>query len=252
MTVSSMQQASATVSGGLVKETPNGTSTATSRLGTLTTTAGKFDLTDNDLIVTNSSYTNIRSQIVAARTGGTWSGNGLTSSAAAARVPKNTTLGTLTGAELISLGQTTFDGFTVAPTDVLVKYTYYGDTDFSGIVDFDDYSRTDNGFNNHASTWFRGDFDYNGQVDFDDYSLIDLAFNTQSGTLRRAMSYLEGGDRSDSGMDAPALHMVMDHFDQFGQGYANSFLNAVPEPSSALALSGLVALAASKRRRRVR
>ena len=29
---------------------------------------------------------------------------------------------------------------------VLVKYTYYGDSDFNGIVDFNDYPRTDGGF----------------------------------------------------------------------------------------------------------
>ena len=62
---------------------------------------------------------------------------------------------------------------------MLVKYTYYGDTDFNGVVDFDDYSRTDAGFNQHKTGWLNGDFDGNGVVDFDDYSLIDLAFNTQ-------------------------------------------------------------------------
>jgi len=131
-----------------------------------------------------------------------------------------------------------------------VKYTYYGDTDVNGIVDFDDYSHTDNGFNNNRTGWFNGDFDYNGIVDFDDYSLIDQAFNTQSGTLRRAMAYLDGSDRSDTGMNAPALQFVMDHFNQFGQSYASSFLNAVPEPTSALLFSGLAILAAGKRRRR--
>jgi len=68
---------------------------------------------------------------------------------------------------------------------VLVKYTYYGDTDFNGAVDFDDYSRTDGGFNNHRTGWLNGDFDGNGGVDFDDYSLIDQAFNTQTSPLRR-------------------------------------------------------------------
>ena len=66
---------------------------------------------------------------------------------------------------------------------MLVKYTYYGDTDFNGIVNFDDYSRTDAGFNSGASDWFHGDFDGNGLVNFDDYSLIDLAFNTQGSAL---------------------------------------------------------------------
>jgi hypothetical protein len=85
-----------------------------------------------------------------------------------------------------------FSGQVIDTTAVLVKYTYYGDTDFSGTVDFDDYSRTDSGFNLHKTGWFNGDFDANGVVDFDDYSLIDLAFNTQSGTLRGSAARLPG------------------------------------------------------------
>ena len=50
-------------------------------------------------------------------------------------------------------------------------------------VNFDDYSRIDNGFNTGRSGWLNGDFDGNGAVNFDDYSLIDLAFNTQTGPL---------------------------------------------------------------------
>ncbi|MBC8109179.1 MAG: PEP-CTERM sorting domain-containing protein, partial [Anaerolineae bacterium] len=57
-------------------------------------------------------------------------------------------------------------------------------------------------------------------------------------------------DRSDVGMDAPSLQLVMNHLGQFGEQYAAGFLNAVPEPTSALAISGLAALAASGRRRR--
>ena len=77
----------------------------------------------------------------------------------------------------------TFNGQAIDDTAVLVKYTYYGDTDFNGRVNFDDYVRTDNGFNNRRSGWSNGDFDGNGSVNFDDYVLIDLAFNTQSATL---------------------------------------------------------------------
>jgi hypothetical protein len=54
-----------------------------------------------------------------------------------------------------------------------------GDSDLSGLIDFDDYSHIDNGFNNHLTGWSNGDFDGNGVIDFDDYSLIDLNFNTQ-------------------------------------------------------------------------
>jgi len=117
------------------------------------------------------------------------------------------------------------------------------------VVNFDDYSRTDAGFNSSGSDWFHGDFDYNGVVNFDDYSLIDAAFNTQSGSLRRALAYLGGDDRSDKGMNTPALQLVMDHFDQFGVPYAQGFLNAVPEPTSALALSGIAVATMARRRR---
>src|SRR5687767_2717473 len=70
-------------------------------------------------------------------------------------------------------------GETIDTSAVLVKYTYYGDTNFNGVVNFDDYSRTDAGFNFGRSGWLNGDFDGNGSVNFDDYALIDLAFNTQ-------------------------------------------------------------------------
>jgi len=97
----------------------------------------------------------------------------------------NTTLGRLEGSEYDALygAATLFDGRAVDNTAVIVKYTWYGDTDLNGVVDFDDYSRTDSGFNLGRTGWLNGDFDGNGVVDFDDYSLIDLAFNTQSGVL---------------------------------------------------------------------
>src|SRR4029078_1514219 len=146
-------------------------------------------------------------------------------------------------------GTTTFNGRTVAATDTLVKYTYYGDTDFNGKVNFDDYVRTDNGCNNHLSGWLNGDFDGNGAVNFDDYVLIDLAFNTQSGTLGRALAYLDGSDRSTAGMNGAALQRVMQDFGQFGGDYAGHFLAAVPEPVGMGAML-LVPIASLRRRRR--
>ena len=228
---------------------PNGTNAGASRIGTLSLGAGaSLDLNDNDLVLVNDTYANVTSKIASARNGGAWNGTGLTSTAAGAANPKNKTLGTLTGAEYISIAGTSFDGYTIAAGDVVVKYTYYGDTDFNGVVNFDDYSRTDAGFNNTRSGWLNGDFDYNGVVNFDDYSLIDNAFNTQSGSLRRAMAYVDGSDPNRATMDTPALHMVMNHFDEFGAPYAQGFLNAVPEPTSMMMLTGLAALAARRRR----
>lgn len=216
---------------------------------------GRMDLNDNDMILTYTGATQlgtIQALINSARNNGLWDGQGLTSTSAKNRVPANTTLAAIEASDyqLVNGPSATFDGETIDTTTVLVKYTYYGDTDFNGSVDFDDYSRIDAGFNNNRTGWLNGDVDYNGIVDFDDYSLIDQAFNTQSGTLRRAISYLDGSDRSDKGMDAPSLQLVQQHLQQFGEQYAAGFLNAVPEPTSTLAISGLTALAASGRRRR--
>jgi hypothetical protein len=40
-----------------------------------------------------------------------------------------------------------------------------GDTDLSGLINFDDYVRTDSGFNNHRSGWTNGDFDTGNSLD---------------------------------------------------------------------------------------
>ena len=76
-----------------------------------------------------------------------------------------------------------FDGQTIDATAVLVKYTYYGDTDFNGQIDFDDFIRTDTGFNSAVHGWINGDSDGSGGVDFDHYTLLDLSFNTQASPL---------------------------------------------------------------------
>jgi hypothetical protein len=191
--------------------------------------------------------------VASARNGGNWNGPGLTSSSARLAASHSTTLGVLRGSEFHMLRgpNATFDGAPVADTDTLVKYTYYGDSNFSGAVDFDDYVRTDIGFNTHLSGWANGDFNYSGAVDFDDYVLIDVAFNTQAGTLGRAVAFLNGEDRSESGRAAAGVDKVTEHFGQFGVPYANAFLAAVPEPSSIVAV-GALAVAVAGRRRRVR
>jgi autotransporter-associated beta strand protein len=220
--------------------------------GTIDQPAATLDLTNTDLLLTNTPLATARAAIFWARHGGAWDRPGLTSSAAAAHPAHATTLGLLSGLEYKLVNGSTFGTLPVNDSDVLVKYTYYGDTDFNGVVDFDDYSRTDSGFNNNLTGWLNGEFDYNGVVDFDDYSLIDLAFNTQNGTLLRALSYLDGSDRSNRGMHAPALRMVQVHYSQFGDRYASSLLNAVPEPASGIFLFGVPALAGMSCRLRKR
>jgi hypothetical protein len=192
----------------------------------------------------------IRAQIVAARNGGNWDMPGITSSAARAAANHNTTLGVMEGTDFQSIygAAAPFFGFASSDTSVLVKYTYYGDADFNGRVNFDDYVRTDNGFNNHLSGWINGDFDLNNQVNFDDYVLIDLAFNTQSGTLGRAVSLLEGSNVGN--VIDPALSEVRQHLLEFGDAYRDAFLAAVPEPAEPI-VAAMIGASLFRRRRRL-
>jgi hypothetical protein len=152
------------------------------------TGSAKLDLNDNDLLLDYtgaSQLAGIQNLINAARNGGDWLGNGITSSSARTNPSQNTTLGAMEASDYDSVygSGALFGGSDPDSTAVLVKYTYYGDTDFNGFVDGDDYSRSDSGFNLGFGGWLNGDFDGSGSVDGDDYSLLDLAFNTQGPTL---------------------------------------------------------------------
>jgi hypothetical protein len=121
--------------------------------------------------------------ISSARNGGLWNSGGITSTSAKNNAAHNTTLGAMEAPDYAAVHGGAFDGVTPDATSVLVKCIYYGDTNFSGTVNFD--VRTDVGFNSGRSGWVNGDFNYSGSVNFDDYVLIDTAFNTQGGTLGR-------------------------------------------------------------------
>jgi hypothetical protein len=188
----SVDLASLTIgSGGLVRLTAGGNKLLYT--GTLTMSAGgTLDLNDNDMIVDYTSASQlaaIQTLINAARHGGAWDRQGITSSTAPADLV--TSLGLVSGTDYRSVygADATFDDFAVADTDLLIKYTWNGDTDFNGIVDGADYSRIDTTFNNEVASqsdiggWFNGDLDFNGKVDGSDYALIDSAFNAQTGVI---------------------------------------------------------------------
>ena len=91
-----------------------------------------------------------------------------------------------------------FDGQPVAATDVLVRYTYDGDTNLDGVVDAADYTRIDAGFIGHLTGWANGDFNYDGVVDGSDYTLMDNAFDQQSGGVAAPAVSLALADRGSS------------------------------------------------------
>jgi hypothetical protein len=112
----------------------------------------------------------------------------------------------------------TFSGLSVTPDDVLVKYTYTGDTNLDGAVTFDDYAAMDAAFFGTIPNlgWATGDINFDGAINFDDYAVVDQANFQQAAPLTASAN-------------GPT---------------------AVPEPSSCLllALAGCLCFAAQTRR----
>jgi uncharacterized repeat protein (TIGR03803 family) len=87
---------------------------------------------------------------------------------------------------LAGTAYTTFDGVSVAPASILVKYTYPGDTNLDGVVNGGDYTRIDDGFVSKLTGWSNGDVNYDGIINGSDYTLLDNVYNQQNSTLNSA------------------------------------------------------------------
>jgi hypothetical protein len=192
--------------------------TGTSSLGW----TGQLDLGGNDLIVHGGILSQLLSQIISgynSASGSLWSGSGIVSSQAQADSTHLTTLGILPNS---AGGYSSFDGQPVSSSDVLIKYTYYGDANLDGQVNSADYTRIDSGFLSHATGWWNGDFNYDGVVNGSDYTLIDNAFNTQGASITAVIAN-------------PTTELVS---------------TSVPEPSSAIGTILLTSASLARRRRR--
>jgi autotransporter-associated beta strand protein len=157
---------------------------------------GKLDLGNNDLVVQNGSLSGITGEVALGYNGGKWNGaSGITSSAAAADSSHVHALGVIqnidaNGNTLYGGDFPSFDGATQSSsTDILVKFTYYGDANLDGKVDGSDYSLIDSSYATEKSTgqsisgWYNGDFNYDGVVDGSDYALMDNAYNMQGAAI---------------------------------------------------------------------
>jgi hypothetical protein len=146
------------------------------------TSGGVLDLTDNAMVYKNGDLATVRARIAATYQGGTWSGtDGITSSAAVSNPSGTTALGYGSNAEL---NKSSFGGETgLASTDVLVKYTYYGDSDLGGSVTLDDFTLFLSGYQSAGSAWSKGDFDYSGLVTLDDFTQFLAGYQRQGTPL---------------------------------------------------------------------
>jgi autotransporter-associated beta strand protein len=196
---------------------------------------GQLDLSNNDLVIHNANFNTIYSQVQSGFAGGSWNGSGITSSAAANDTTHLTAIGVISNDLGSGLGlyskanNSAFDNFFPEPSDLLLKYTYYGDANLDGKVDSTDYTLIDNGYLNSSTGWYNGDFNYDGVVNGSDYTLIDNAFNNRGPNLSVSTQ-----------IAAPTAQIA-------GTGVtANA---AVPEPDCGLMLIAIGTAAALRRRR---
>jgi hypothetical protein len=160
----------------------------------------KLDLKDNDMVVHNGSLAAVQAAAAEGRNvapggalDGTWDGNGLTSSTAAANDAaqgyEQTVLGVaLNGDMPASYSAWTVGGFSeplrADGNDVLVKYTYNGDFALEGFVGADDAEIITLYYDGGASsgnTFAVGDTNGDGKVDANDAAIFDLLYGLGTG-----------------------------------------------------------------------
>lgn len=190
---------------------------------------GTLNLNDNDMIfrATAGTVAGALSQITnQVKSGlnlpaGLWNGTGITSAVAAADPDVRTALGVFGNQ---SGTYANFDGQTVDTATVLVKFTYFGDANVSGVIEADDFAAIDFALSaGGVSGWQWGDFNYDGVIDRDnDYALLIDTYFGQGGAL------------------TPEIEAIMARIESV----------AVPEPGAAGLVVAAAATGAMRRRRR--
>src|SRR5439155_5294663 len=124
---------------------------------------------------TSGVYNGVARLIQSGRGNGTWNGNGIVSSDAAASNGVYA-IGIGEASDLLGLsGNDTAVWMeqTVGATAVLVRYTYAGDDNLDDVIDFQDYARMGAGVSSSATGWSNGDFNYDGVINATDLGIIN-------------------------------------------------------------------------------
>jgi len=156
-------------------------------------TGGTLDMGDNDMILhyapANQATANsqIRGLLASGFDGASWDTPGINSSTANYDANFGAGTRTLGYADNNDLGYTSFDGVDTSDgNEVLVKFTYYGDSDLNGQINGTDFSLFGAGKSGAGSGWDFGDYDYTGgRPNGTDFSLFGAGLSSyrQFGSL---------------------------------------------------------------------
>ena len=131
--------------------------------------------------------------------GGTWTGNGITSSTVAANAA-HYTIGIFDNAVL---GLTGFGGTgNVDNNSILVSISHLGDANRNGIVDIQDQSLVTNHWQSAQNNWAAGDLNMDGFVDLQDLTLVTNNWQ-QSSTFGQGTNLLDGGSGNVAAVPEP-------------------------------------------------
>ncbi len=147
---------------------------------------GTLDMGDNDLILhfapANQAAANsmIRGLLTSGFDGASWDTPGINSSTASYDANFGAGTRALGYADNNDLGYSTFDGVDTSDgNEVLVKFTYYGDSDLNGQINGTDFSLFGAGRSGAGAGWDFGDYDYTGgRPNGTDFSLFGAGLSS--------------------------------------------------------------------------
>ena len=136
--------------------------------------SGTLNLHDNTLLINYGSgsdpIASVRASIASGYAGGSWTGPGITSTAAQANA----------GSYGLGYADSSDPGNPagLASGTIEIKYTLLGDANLDGVVNAEDFTLFSENLSRSGMMWDQGDFNYDGAVNGEDFTLIVEQFQS--------------------------------------------------------------------------